>query len=320
VRIETGYLQPPAPGKLSPPEVRLLGRRAHEGWALAVRDEDEGTRLLAALGLDPSRAVAHFRIRQGVFASKRAQTVLNGALSAFGYQAYLFVSGPFKLPFLALVLFFLVLNVLPSRVSIGADGVLVASLLRRRFYPFANVARATPTAWGVALVTKQGDEIELRTRARAAKGEQMHDATTMAIVARIEAGIARMTARADAGPDPATLVGRGSRSYEEWVASLRSLRSEAGYRAAAVAEETLWRIAEDPKADAEARVGAALALRDSLDEPGRVRLRGVVDASASPRLRVALEAIAKAGVDEQELQEAVERGDETEASRSKRSL
>jgi hypothetical protein len=226
-----------------------------------------------------------------------------------------FLSGPIKLPFTALILVLLALNALPSRVSIGADGVLVASTLRRRFYSFANVASVTATAWGIALVTKQGKEIELRTRSRAAKGAKIHDPTTMAIVARIEEGIARMAARVEAGPDPAALVARGSQTYEEWVTALRGLRSGAGYRAAAVAEEALWRVAEDPKVDASTRVGAALALRDDLDEAGRARLRGVREASASPRVRVALGAIAKDGVDEAELREAVEECDETRAAR-----
>jgi hypothetical protein len=270
-RIETGYLQPPALGKADAPQVRLIGRRYFERVAIAVHDEAEGTRLLETLGLDPSRAVAHFRVRQGIFASKRAQAVLNGILTAFGYQAYVFLSGPIKLPFTAVILVLLALNALPSRVSIGADGVLVASTLRRRFYSFANVARVTATAWGIALVTKQGKEIELRTRSREAKGAKIHDPTTMAIVARIEAGIARMAARGEAGLDPAALVARGAQTYEEWVAALRGLRSGGGYRAAAVAEETLWRVAEDPKVDASTRVGAALALRDDLDEAGRAR-------------------------------------------------
>jgi hypothetical protein len=285
---------------------------------VAVHDAAEGARLLETLGLDPSRAVAHFRVRQGMFASKRAQAILNGILSAFGYQAYMFFSGPFKGPLMALILVLVLLNVLPSRVSIGADGVLVASTLRRRFYPFANVARVTATPWGIALVTKQGQEIELRTRSAAAKGAKIHDATTMAIVARIEAGIARLAARGEAGPDPTALVARGSRTYEEWVTALRGLRSDAGYRTSAVAEETLWRVAEDPKLDASTRAGAALALRDALDEAGRARLLRVVETSASPRVRVALGVIAKEAVDERELREAVE-GCEESASRMGRS-
>jgi hypothetical protein len=314
-RIATGYLQPPAPGKSDAPQVRLRGRGYFERVAIVVHDAAEGTRLLEALGLDPSRAVAHFRVRQGIFASKRAQAVLNGVLTAFGYQSFVLLSGPAKLPFLALIIALMVLNSLPSRVSIGADGVLVASTLRRRFYSFSNVARVTATAWGIALVTKHGEEVELRMRSRAAKGAQIHDATTMAIVARIEAGIARMAARGEAGPDPTALVARGSQTYEEWVAALRGLKSGAGYRGAAVAEETLWRVAEDPKVDASTRVGAALALRDDLDEAGRARLRGVMEASASPRVRVALGAIAKETVEDVELREAVEACEESEEGR-----
>ena len=303
--IETGYLQPPSPGKPDAPQVRLIGRRAFERVAIVVEDAAEGTRLLETLGLDPSRAVAHFRVRQGVFASKRAQAVLNGVLTSFGYQAYMFLSGPFKFPLIAVLLVLLVCECAPSRSRFGADGVLVASTLRRRFYPFANVASVTATAWGSpsrrsmgkwsscgrGLMRQRGRRSTIRRQWRSWRGSSRDRA-------------AGRTGRG--GADPSALVARGSRTYEEWVTALRALRSDAGYRAAAVAEETLWRVAEDPKVEASTRVGAALALRDSLDEAGRARLRGVVEASASPRVRVALGAIAEEGLDDGELQEAVE--------------
>ena len=98
---------------------------------------------------------------------------------------------------------------------------------------------------------------------------------------------------------------------------LRALTRDAGYRVGAVAEETLWRVAEDPKIDAETRIGAALALRDELDGVGRARLRGVLEASASPRVRIALAAIATEGIDDGELREAVETCEASEGRRGR---
>ena len=64
----------------------------------------------------------------------------------------------------------------------------------------------------------------------------------------------------------------------------------SGYRAATVPTETLWSVALDPAAKEELRIGASLALRGALDDDGRERLRVAAEASASPRLRVVLEA------------------------------
>jgi hypothetical protein len=61
-----------------------------------------------------------------------------------------------------------------------------------------------------------------------------------------------------------------------------------------------WRTVEDPASDRRRRAGTAVALRESLDEVGRVRLRVAAAASASPRLRVALEKVASP-IDEAEL-------------------
>jgi hypothetical protein len=305
-QIETGYVQPPAPEAPKVSIVHLVGRRWFERIDVAVRDPEIGTRLLAALGLDASRSVAHFRVRQGLFANKTAQGIVSALVMTFCYQGMIFVPGPTKLPVMLAIGLLAILNALPSRMSIGLDGVLVASLVRRKFYSFANVASVEPSAWGVTVVAKDGKRVELRTRVKAVKGAQMFDATTMSIVERIQAGIIRHDATTSAGPDPAALVARGERTYEEWVRSLRALTGEAGYRGAAVPSEALWRVIEDPKAEASARAGAALALRESLDDPGRARLRVAVEASASPAIRVALGAIAREETEEEELRGAVE--------------
>jgi hypothetical protein len=93
------------------------------------------------------------------------------------------------------------------------------------------------------------------------------------------------------GADVATIVARGTRSLEEWKKALATLESaDAGYRQAALREEDLWRVVEDPRASEDARAAAALLLRKGLDEPGKARVRVAAEATASPKLRVALEA------------------------------
>src|SRR5262249_20710300 len=75
------------------------------------------------------------------------------------------------------------------------------------------------------------------------------------------------------------------------------LKSDRGYRQSAIRDEELWRVVEDPRAPQDARAGAALLLRRSLDDAGRARVRIAADAAAAPKLRVALDAAA-AGSDE----------------------
>jgi hypothetical protein len=80
-----------------------------------------------------------------------------------------------------------------------------------------------------------------------------------------------------------------------------------GYRRAAVPSASLWQIVEDPTAEPPIRAGAAVALVQALDEPGRQRLRVAAQACAAPKLRVALELVAEeAELDESRLEDALE--------------
>ena len=254
--------------------------------------------------------LARFRVRAGLLVNKRAQAALAVAGLVLLKLPYLWgrllLVTPLAwwlLPLLALC----VLNLLwPTTVSVGQDGVLVASLVRRRFYPLAAMASVRETSWGVLLTLKSGREVEIRTEHKESVERSQQRAAITACIER------RLTELApNEVPAPATLLARGGREVTEWLRALRALRNgEAGaYRAAAIPEEMLWRTVEDPASDPTARAGAAVALRESLDEAGRVRLRVAAAASASPRLRVALEKVASP-IDEAELAGALEECEE----------
>jgi hypothetical protein len=66
------------------------------------------------------------------------------------------------------------------------------------------------------------------------------------------------------------------------------IRPVEGFRTASVPVERLWQVVLDPRADREARTGAALALAPTLPDEDRARLRAVADGCAEPRLRIAL--------------------------------
>ena len=74
--------------------------------------------------------------------------------------------------------------------------------------------------------------------------------------------------------------------------------SNADHRHAPVPADRLWRIVESPTQDAEARAAAAVALSHAPNDATRQRLRAVASNTAAPRLRVALEAAARAAEDD----------------------
>jgi len=78
---------------------------------------------------------------------------------------------------------------------------------------------------------------------------------------------------------------------KEWLARLRALTDRVqSFRVEAPSREELFGILEDPLADEEARVAAAVVVSAERNDEALHRLRVARDATASPRLRVALDA------------------------------
>jgi len=90
-----------------------------------------------------------------------------------------------------------------------------------------------------------------------------------------------------------SVLERRARPPAEWVRELRAIGAgaRADHRTPAVPVEALWTAVESIGAEAGVRAAAAVALRDSLDVVGRRRLAELAETTASPRLRVALEAV-----------------------------
>jgi hypothetical protein len=182
----------------------------------------------------------------------------------------------------------------PTRLTVGADGVLVQWLGTERFVAWADVAAVEPFDGGIVLALTKERWITLRMPIAR---EHRHPSGE-ALTERIQTAW-RADRRAAPWRDEvaARLLRREGRRTREWVRAMRSLPSgdPLGYRRAAVLPERLWRVVEDPGADATARVGAAVALSASLDDAGRARLLVASTACVEPRLRIAL-ATTAAGV------------------------
>ncbi len=195
--------------------------------------------------------------------------------------------------------------VLPQKVAIGDDGVLLRWAGRRRFVPFGmlRAARATPLGLELELVDDRSIEIRLGHR------PDVDTSRREAMLDRIEEGMALHRSLEPA--DDEALLARGERPIDVWIQEMRMLGAgdAFGYRTCAIPRERLWAVLENPSADPSAREGAALALRERLDEEERDRLGAVAQKIASPRLRIAIDAVSTLP-DTPELRVALEQLDE----------
>ncbi|HEY8074764.1 MAG TPA: hypothetical protein VIF62_11655 [Labilithrix sp.] len=314
--IREGFFQPRGYGSKYGSSVRLLGAGGRVLFETEVDSEAEGIELLRVLGFDAKSHRAQFRGASPIYATMgggMAWTfgVVFGSMMLTGFLARVAHVGPVA-PFFFLPLVFI--GMLPSRIVVGVDGVLVKWLWRARFIPMSRIRSAnTMGDRAIALELTNGERVVVHTsmpqKNRSALPPQHRDAVLARVLEALETFREHGTA-----VDVSALVRRGSRSHGEWLEALRKLGAgEGGYREAALREDDLWRVVEDPGAPADARAGAAMVLKNTLDDAGRARVRVAAEATASPKLRVALES-ATAGADERLEEALAELGEEERAS------
>lgn len=278
------------------PTVRLQDAKRRVLFEQVVEDEAEGVELLRAIGHDAGARKAQFEALSPFLSTEHraSGTVFATFIAAivatlFATNLHLHGLTSFLPIIVSMLPMFLVMR--RMEVQIGADGISTRWNGRRRFIPFEDVyAVDTSASDGVRIVLRSGKPIDLRTGGKSGWGGAKERATMMrdALAQRIRQAMEAQRARI--GPrELAAQLARGDRDETTWLSELKKLRDgEGGYRAAAVREEDLWRVVEDPGAPEEARAGAAILLRSA--DGARPRLRIAAEAVASPRLRVALEA------------------------------
>jgi hypothetical protein len=222
------------------------------------------------------------------FMRPRSALVLLSVLTALVPVVWLF--GPqFILVAILYPLAFLTMTLLRSRVEVGSDGIRHGLPAMGRYHPWRDVASAEAREDMVVLTLRSGDRVELMPRITERASE---------LFQRIDAGL---KAHRAACPDEedVRLFRREEKSTRDRVKELRDLGSEAlaNYREVRVARDRLWRIVEDPSHDGATRATAAVALSGQLDDRERHRLRVVSEATVSPKVRVALDAVAAAADD-----------------------
>jgi hypothetical protein len=195
--------------------------------------------------------------------------------------------------------------VIPQKIAIGEDGVLMRWAGRRRFLAFGRIGAVQLTPLGVELFLLEGRTLEIRVTQRA----DAELPRRRAILQKIEEGIEAHRALVPAEDE--ALLKRGERNRDEWMQEMQRLGAadSLGYRAMSIPRERLWSVVENPSADPSAREGAALALRTRLDDEDRRRLTAIAQKSASPRLRVAMDAVASTTIDDPKLRITLEQAE-----------
>jgi hypothetical protein len=279
-----------------PPRVRIV-RSFRSSVDVVVADSAEANALLRALHFGASAATASFE------ASWSEWKVLVYAVLVPAIACTLAVAPSSHFHLLTLIyamplLVFALSMAVRGRIDVGTDGLLFARLGVTEFLSYGNLESAAAVGERkIVLHRKDGRRISA-TIYDPERG-QLRDA----LLERINE--ARDTRALDSGTrDLGVLFAPAARSPRDWVRFVRNLTQAGGYREAAWGPERLWRIVEDPDKDPAVRAGAAAALGPGLDASGRERLRVAAHVSASPPLRVALEAAA--GGEDASLEEALE--------------
>jgi hypothetical protein len=300
-------------GSLDPTtdKVEIL-RRNGDVLRARLPSEADGHRLLAAAGLDATQRT--LRVRLGDTAFLDFFSVLFGSTVACNVgqavaRHVLFgpVVGTALFLALALGIFRAVREIFgPARLVVGADGVVVEHRFRRRFFPHEHIAALDLGMERCALALTDGTEVPLKTR---------HLGPAQQETVRIRFEDAR---RAWQGGDvegtSLSALDRGGRSVATWRLALSAVLAQAdGYRGRVLSRDELRDALGSPGVSIERRLGAALALVDAGEPEDRVRIRVAAEASAEPRVRVALEKAAAGALDDEALDEAL--GDEQRARR-----
>jgi hypothetical protein len=180
-----------------------------------------------------------------------------------------------------------------ARISVGADALRIQIPFRpTRTLRYVAVAAVSHAGANVAIELKNGETLRFGGVGTGREHRALLAANAADFAARVGSRLRAQASRVD---DPSDVLRRAGRATDAWLRDLEALRQPGSYRVPVTPDDVLWRVAEDPFAPPDARAGAAFALRPSLDEAVRARIRVAADACAAPELRAAFEAIASEG-------------------------
>lgn len=267
--------------------VSFAGRPSFD---VEVKNNLEADRLLEALALDADSAAIEVKL---------TRTPSPFVIVAMLFATVLLASIPFLLmptgaglamTVAALVLAFLAMRLaLGVRMRVGTDGVMLREIFRRRFVPHADIVAVR--ADDARIVIGRTNGTEMRFEVPVYKGEHgkpspaANDEAT-AIVRRIRQA---QSAHRDAAPvtDLSAALDRGARTTREWLDQLRKLGQGtiATFRTVSVSRDQIFDVVTSTTATAKDRIAALVALRASLRDDEKTRIRVATEKIAAPELR-----------------------------------
>jgi hypothetical protein len=311
--IRAGYVIPAT--RTYPLTLRIVRKGALVPLNFETNSEDHARGILRALGLDASQTVATFWTQSRLNEKPTYAIPFVLILMALGMLGFFKL---FVLAFVALI----VMTLVPSRVAIGTDGIAVRWFGHTRYFPRSQIIDVSAyrvggrrQREGIALTIEPGKTVRIPVedvRRRDGSGEKL-----AMMMERIREAMdldtstaAETRARANhrqASTDIVSRIRRDGRDVREWIRALRTLGAEAdaSHRVAAIPREALWQLVDDAASPAASRAAAAVAL--GTDDPvARIRIADAARATAEPRLRVALESVARGATDDDEIASAMD--------------
>jgi hypothetical protein len=288
--------------------------RIHRGWSrpnveVGFDDAADAHALVDALGLDPKRSTASVFVQLAHEQARAIAALLLGLVVFFVVGYFSSLRAGEALPLL--VVAYVPMIRMWGTLKVGPDGLLLKRALgRARFIPYADVARVSARAGNTHLELASGEKLALQAGAkrwRAIRWMMGDDAGIEgeALATAIESARRRHVDGTERRAEEA-LLERRARPVDDWLRAMHAIGAEtATFRSAPLRREDLWRVVEDPAAEATARAGAAAALSRALDDTERARLRVAAESCVAPKLRVAFDAVAK-GADDGEVAEKLE--------------
>ncbi len=292
--IKNAYL---APGG-DHTRVRLVRGRFRSDIEIAVPDWTQGEQVLSALGFGVDQTVGRFRTlsRMRAVAPLKAFAVGVGGLVGMGLLVAILAEIHPSLGIIGMLGFLVAMITVqhaPTRLEVGADGLLTRWLGRERFIDYDDVVSVAEKERGFGNQKHSGVELQLRsgeTYRIPVEHKQWSSGETPAIYARIYASLVQHRQRVPVQAQ--ALIQRGELSHIDWVKALQARLEVGAHRRAAISIEALWRTIEDHASRAVDRAAAAVALGEQLDESESARLKRVASTVASPKLRIAIDHVA----------------------------
>lgn len=240
----------------------------------------------------PPRFYGRSRINERQDAGAVAVTIAIAIAPALTYDVFYRAMPSVSVwPFFLPLLLASVSALVPTRMVVGEDGVQI-SWFGSRFIHYRDVATIEAAGKDAIMTLGSGIRVRLPIGPKA-KPLERHTLRRNELIRTVRERL-EQSRQFHHAPEIEHLVMRNGRDARTWVDDLRTLTTApaAPFRSLALPPDALWRVLESPQAPPDARLGAAAALQMiSPDATTHERIRRIAASSASPRVRVSIDAI-----------------------------